>query len=415
MKIFWSWQSDLEKKLSMHFIKKCIEKAISEINSEATFSDREVEIDHDTKNIPGSPPITDTIFEKITNSDLFIADITPIAQTIKGKKVMNPNVAIEMGYATALLSHKNIITVMNGAYGTLEDLPFDLKHKRGPIIYRLDSDSDQSAINSEQAKLVGQLKTALSFYNKHKPELKGAESFSNYDKFGPAIYFKKEEPIARLEGLGWNSIRDQGFLPEILDSYFYVKIIPQFRLEFSKTEIKQKLFSEGRFKIPLLFGSPDNTPIPNKYGVILAKFSQDLEDKKISDFVQIFKNGDVVSITNSFLQRTKNKIPLASFVRVLHDNIGASLNFIEEISSDKPPVYIEIGLVNNECTIVRQNPKGNRYYPEPEVGPLEQEIYKVSGHLKSSEESAVQGLVKDLVTKMMDDIAVPFDFDDHDW
>ena len=88
MKIFWSWQSDINPDISKHFIKKCLEKAIKKINKEPEFSDRTAEIDHDTKGEPGSPPITDTIFKKIKNCSVFIADVTPVAEVKKEDKVV---------------------------------------------------------------------------------------------------------------------------------------------------------------------------------------------------------------------------------------------------------------------------------------------------------------------------------------
>ena len=130
MKIFWSWQSDIEGDVSRHFIKECIKKAIEELKNEAIFDER-VEIDHDTKDVPGSPPIVDTILEKISNSTVFIADLTPVAVVKNNKKkVINSNVAIEIGYAIATVGNNNIVTIMNDVYGTIETLPFDLRYKR---------------------------------------------------------------------------------------------------------------------------------------------------------------------------------------------------------------------------------------------------------------------------------------------
>lgn len=44
------------------------------------------------------PKIEDVIKDKIENSDIFVADITPIAAE-GAKQLPNPNVLIELGYA----------------------------------------------------------------------------------------------------------------------------------------------------------------------------------------------------------------------------------------------------------------------------------------------------------------------------
>jgi hypothetical protein len=80
---------------------------------------------------------------------VFVGDVTPIGKGPRytndegiesdGKPLMNPNVAIELGYALKTLTTENVAMVMNSHYGKRADLPFDLGHKGGPIMYNLDS------------------------------------------------------------------------------------------------------------------------------------------------------------------------------------------------------------------------------------------------------------------------------------
>jgi len=53
MKIFYSWQSDLENKHNRSFIKDALEKAIQELNIALDINDaeRSLELDHDTKGV----------------------------------------------------------------------------------------------------------------------------------------------------------------------------------------------------------------------------------------------------------------------------------------------------------------------------------------------------------------------------
>jgi uncharacterized delta-60 repeat protein len=158
LKIFYSWQSDLEPKYNRNFIKDCLDTAIKKINNDLIISEA-VRLDQDTKDVAGIPDIANTVFSKIKKSDIFLGDISFITTNDKQKKCPNPNVMIELGYALCSLTDSYIINIMNTAYGDPEgNLPFDLRHKRWPIAYRLNVDNyDQKA---EIKKIL--VKTILS-------------------------------------------------------------------------------------------------------------------------------------------------------------------------------------------------------------------------------------------------------------
>lgn len=159
-KIFYSWQSDSENKFNRGFIKNAIEMALKEANQDLMVyeADRELIIDHDTKDVPGTPDLAATIFEKISSSTIFIADISFVA-TNNHRKLANPNVLIELGYAIARLGSDKVLCILNSASGTVEDLPFDLQHKRHPIVYHLNDDSKDKSVQKKQ--LIKDLKAAI--------------------------------------------------------------------------------------------------------------------------------------------------------------------------------------------------------------------------------------------------------------
>ena len=79
---------------------------------------------------------------KIKESTIFIADISFIGNCNKNKKQLpNPNVLIELGYAFATLGSDRILCVFNEDTGNVENLPFDLRHKRH-LTYKLDNQDD---------------------------------------------------------------------------------------------------------------------------------------------------------------------------------------------------------------------------------------------------------------------------------
>jgi hypothetical protein len=106
-------------------------------------------LDQDRKGIPGSPDLAWVILEKIEQSAVFVADVTSVAitttQTVEAqrKKIINPNVAIELGYALHSLGDRALLMVMNEHYGSRADLPFDVQSKAGPIIFRLSPGADK--------------------------------------------------------------------------------------------------------------------------------------------------------------------------------------------------------------------------------------------------------------------------------
>jgi len=127
--IFYSWQSDLPNATNRGFIQDALENAAEAIRADATV-DVEPVIDRDTQGMAGSPDIATAIFDKISRSDLFLADVSITSRPRKARPSPNPNVLIELGYALKALGHERIILVFNRSYGKIEELPFDLKMRR---------------------------------------------------------------------------------------------------------------------------------------------------------------------------------------------------------------------------------------------------------------------------------------------
>lgn len=129
LNVFFSWQSDLAGRDNKYLIEEAIKEATKFLKGTVSIIP-----DRDTKGTTGSPNIEEVIFKKITNCDLFVADITFVTtyknKDGKEKKTPNPNVLIELGYAVRVLGWENIICFFNEEYGNVNDLPFDLNHHR---------------------------------------------------------------------------------------------------------------------------------------------------------------------------------------------------------------------------------------------------------------------------------------------
>ena len=144
--LFYSWQSDLPRRLSRDLIRDATKDATLRI-ARATSLDEAPRLDHDTKGHAGTPDIAGTIFGKISRCALFLADVSFVGATSAtegnaAKKLSNPNVLLELGFAAATIGWDRVILVMNAAFGSPEELIFDLRNRRHPITFVCDSASD---------------------------------------------------------------------------------------------------------------------------------------------------------------------------------------------------------------------------------------------------------------------------------
>lgn len=161
MKIFWSWQSDLRRETNHYLVRDALKDAAKSVAADLSLEPAErPEVDHDTKGLSGSPGIADAIEEKIQDAGLFVADVTPVHRREpdaedKGRAFPNPNVMLEYGYALGCHGHARIATVANTAFFKEEaDLPFDIRHRRGPIKFHLPDSASKDEIKKERARLA---------------------------------------------------------------------------------------------------------------------------------------------------------------------------------------------------------------------------------------------------------------------
>lgn len=160
--IFFSWQSDTPSNVGRNMIERALSLAIKNISLDLTVEEAVREglaIDRDTKGVAGSPPIVDTIFNKIDASRIFVADVSFVGKRPNEEMIPNPNVLIEYGWALKSLGHSRIITVMNTAYGdpSTDQLPFDMRHLRHPLKYHCPED----ATEEDRKQLAKQFQSAI--------------------------------------------------------------------------------------------------------------------------------------------------------------------------------------------------------------------------------------------------------------
>lgn len=183
--IFYSWQSDLPNRTNRRLIHDALDEAAKLVNADLEEADRgeAISIDQDTQGVPGSPEIATTIFKKIEGCTVFVPDISFIGKA-KNRWVPSPNVMIEYGFAVGTIGNSAILPVFNTAFGDWQDLPFDMSHKRKPILF------DAPEGSSDEKK-----KARKDACQKLAKDLARFIGFSIDSSTSPAAGFTEAEPL----------------------------------------------------------------------------------------------------------------------------------------------------------------------------------------------------------------------------
>ncbi len=173
--IFYAWQMDRPTNVNRWFIDKAIKLAIRQLKAEvpeqsndlkqedapavepsersavdpdADPADSEIIVQWGAQGQPGANLIAETILQRIEECGVYIADltcVTSVRTADKRKKLLpNANVLIETG-AAARTGRRwdRMILVLNNAFGSVDKLPFDLRHRSCTVQYDLKENDDR--------------------------------------------------------------------------------------------------------------------------------------------------------------------------------------------------------------------------------------------------------------------------------
>lgn len=132
----------------------------------------DLHLDQDTQGTTGSPDLVPTIFRKIEESEVIVADVTIVGKTDEDKRLINSNVAIELGYALHACTDARVLLVFNKHYGSYERLPFDLRHKGGGVVFDLAPQAERKQIAVVRASLADDLFRKLKPFLQEPPRIK---------------------------------------------------------------------------------------------------------------------------------------------------------------------------------------------------------------------------------------------------
>ncbi len=141
-KVFYSWQSD--NKSARNKIKSALQGAVKLAGKELSEANRP-ELDSDVRGTHASVNIVDTIFNKIDECAVFVADVTPIASSGE-KLVPNPNVMAELGYALKTKSDRSLFIYICDDERAERNMPFDIGGKSVLRFSTSDKPSDMAKV-----------------------------------------------------------------------------------------------------------------------------------------------------------------------------------------------------------------------------------------------------------------------------
>jgi hypothetical protein len=232
MKIFYSWQSDIDRKINNSFILFALRKAVEKIKKEANL---DIIIDQATRDEPGTPDITNTIFKKIDECAIFVADISFINGRTAKRRTPNPNVLIELGYAIKKLGFEKIILIFNNEFGKVEKLPFDINHRR-LMQYKFNASMDRKVALNNLAEDLGNAVLLID----RKTMTKEKIDFVFYDSDEGKQYGKS----CSVNGVIYKGITESEFLMDI-----DFDVIRKNKNEKKLTEWQEYLYKEKKVRV----------------------------------------------------------------------------------------------------------------------------------------------------------------------
>ncbi|MCP2091988.1 UNVERIFIED_ORG: hypothetical protein J2Y81_008094 [Paraburkholderia sediminicola] len=315
-RIFYSWQADRLKTTGRNLVNRALVDAIHALKTDADVEDAEREdvfLDSDTQNVPGSPPIAETIFRKIDTASVFVADLTFVGTRSDGRPVPNPNVTIEYGYALKALTHARVIGIMNAAHGepTRESLPFDLGHMRRPITYNCPDDADDEGRRRARKQLADELKGALKAILALDVDDQGEADAILHEALpalnGDARFRSVQDPVGMLFD---GSLLPQPDVPVFLapGAAMWLRVIPKFSTgrTLLVTSLREALINKGHMVRPL-----NGEDYLNPYGIRGEDgFGLGILDdgKRASMLVYAFNNGEVWSLDTLMLKSSNDRL-----------------------------------------------------------------------------------------------------------
>jgi hypothetical protein len=358
MKVFWAWQSDTPGKTGRHFMRSVLEAAIEKLNRDKDIDEPDegfqsaYRLDHDRKGLRGSPDLAAEILKKIENSDVIVADVTPVAmgrpfktddgREHEGKRVMNPKVAIELGFALKALKSERLLMVLNTHFGNRDHVPFDLASKAGPILYKLAPNATPEQIKAEAKRLIQTFVDALELYDESPA---AAEPTPKFDEAKPVSSLAFFAPETEVLGANVNSENREKYRIDHGPA-FYMRLMPH-------ANLNKPVHADALFRHVGEIGNfgyvQGGFARRNRLGSI---FLDPTSNDRIDCLCQAFRTGEIwgvnVHMTRNGERLTPKIVAEDHLEGVMVSHLPLWVKFMRNVVETPPPYTVEAGIVNIE-------------------------------------------------------------------
>jgi hypothetical protein len=244
-----------------------------------------------------------SILDKILACTVFVGDVTPVGKSpdkpgnegIKpGRPLINSNVAIEYGFALRKLGDSAVIGVLNENFGSPEDLPFDIIHKRWPVKYRLVEGATKAEVDLQRAHLKGQFITALKGFIDNPQPAETVFEETPPNAVNKAYFFHGAQSLGYSRQVEQNG--DDVYM--LFEDAIYMRLIPTKPLARPVSE--EKMIGAAA-KYGAMGAATPFVPIVNDFGAMC--FSPAGNSKNVTALTQYFPNGEVWAINSDILRQ----------------------------------------------------------------------------------------------------------------
>lgn len=314
--IFWSWQSDLEPRVTRNLIREALALAIDDLHADL---DERHELTSDTQGVAGSPDIVATILEKIDAATVFVGDVTPITVSDSGKAVANPNVLIELGYAKKSLGLNRIIMVWNTAFdgATIERLPFDMRGRRAPWSFHLPIGASTADLRIARDQLRVQFRDSLRASITFAAPTPPVASWQSAHAVSSALWFNPAEALTINEG------GSPGSKLVCSAPHAYVRILP-------RTWILPKEFARGGSEHPNILSPTQGFSWgTTKGGFITYTGSLRSSATPLMNFVMQFRStGEIWGVSPFIVNDAHDRFYADAFINHAHQFIELNVAYL---------------------------------------------------------------------------------------
>jgi hypothetical protein len=410
MKVFWSWQADTPGATGRFFIRDALLSAIEYLREQP-------EILEPTEREPappgpnrgsdlGQPDLLEPILDKIEEASVFIADVTTAGQVpvdpraapgqSRARKLIDADVAIEIGYAAGALPRSALLTVMNTYYGDSRWLPAVLRRRADPITYTLAPSAGSEERDNAFRTLQVQFIDALKPFAVSTPAVevrRGPVEFEPFEPvFNPATFFSRYETLATAGEGG-----EQEFnFPSTRVAY--LRFYPNYASKTVGPTLLGAVFDK-RMPCPMSLGYAPQFG-SNVHGRITFEYEG---QALITALTQGFPNGELWGISTQLFTRqairrlvtdqrkTQIVIPVVATEKVY---LRSLRNYVQVAAAFgfTPPYTIVVGMVGIKEAYLAV--PGGLFNNGELAGPIVQDTFQQKHVLESTDDTALKNLLR---------------------